>query len=187
MDDKGQMLILETIFFAGTVLLALLFIYQMSPTAVESSKYTYDLKIMGDCALDTIYNDVIVEEDLPNNHICKMELYLITNSYGGFISDLNNMLPSNVRFNIYIDNGTTTKFWCSSLGKYYNPLLSTNQVTVCHCIVSADFFSYAKWAKNAGMFSGNYKYHSDECDILTLFEGDNSLTTCDVRLEMWYA
>ena len=186
MNNKGQMMILEAIFFAGTIFLSLLFIYQMSPTVAETSKYTYDLKIMGDCSLSTIYNEVVVEEDLPTNKISKMELYLLTNSYGGFISDLTNMLPSNVRFNIYINNGEETIFWCSSLGDYNTPLTTSSQVTLSNCVVSVDFYSLQQWAANTGMFSSNYKYESEKCDILIAFGEDSSSTIFDVILEMWY-
>lgn len=138
MDDKGQMMVLETVFFAVTVLLALIFLYQLSPSSTVSNEYTNILKIQGDDALQSLYTDVVPGDypsDFPSN---KLVYYLITNDYDGFtLSNLNNLLPSTVIYNIYISNGTKTVFWCNSDGDNTTPLQTTiGPVTTSHIIIA---------------------------------------------------
>jgi hypothetical protein len=55
-DDKAQMMVLEAIFFAITVVIALILLFQMSPTSIQSgSQSSNNLKMLGDNALDAIY------------------------------------------------------------------------------------------------------------------------------------
>jgi len=137
MDDKGQMMVLETVFFAVTVLLALIFLYQLSPSSAVSNEYTNILKIQGDDALQSLYTDVVPGDypsDFPSN---KLVYYLITDDYDGFtLSNLNNLLPSTVIYNIYISNGTKTVFWCNSDGNSITPLQTIGPVTTSHIIIA---------------------------------------------------
>ena len=137
MDDKGQMMVLETVFFAVTVLLALIFLYQLSPSSAVSNEYTNILKIQGDDALQSLYTDVVPGDypsDFPSN---KLVYYLITNDYNGFtLSNLNNLLPSTVMYNIYINNGIKTVFWCNSDGNSTTPLQTIGPVTTSHIIIA---------------------------------------------------
>ena len=137
MDDKGQMMVLETVFFAVTVLLALIFLYQLAPSSAVSNEYTNILKVQGDDALQSLYTDVVPGDypsDFPSN---KLVYYLITNDYDGFtLSNLNNLLPSTVMYNIYISNGTKTVFWCNSDGNSTAPLQTIGPVTTSHIIIA---------------------------------------------------
>jgi len=137
MDDKGQMMVLETVFFAVTVLLAIIFLYQLSPSSTISNEYTNILKVQGDDALQSLYTDVVPGDypsDFPSN---KLVYYLITNDYDGFtLSNLNNLLPSTVMYNIYISNGTKTVFWCNSDGNSTTPLKTIGPVTTSHIIIA---------------------------------------------------
>jgi len=137
MDDKGQMMVLETVFFAVTVLLALIFLYQLSPSSAVSNEYTNILKIQGDDALQSLYTDVVpgnYPSDFPAN---KLVYYLITNDYHNFTSDLNNLLPSTVMYNIYISNGTKIPvFWCNSDEDSATPLQPMGPVTTSHIIIA---------------------------------------------------
>ena len=137
MDDKGQMMVLETVFFAVTVLLALIFLYQLSPSSTVSNEYTNILKIQGDDALQSLYTDVVPGDypsDFPSN---KLVYYLITNDYNGFTRlNLNNLLPSTVMYNIYISNGTKTVFWCNSDGDNTTSLQTIGPVTTSHIIIA---------------------------------------------------
>ena len=63
MDDNGQMMVLETVFFVATVVLSIVFLYQLTPSSVVSDVYTSDLKALGDDALLSVYNDVA-----PDSH-----------------------------------------------------------------------------------------------------------------------
>ena len=141
MDNKGQMMVLEVIFFAVIVLSSLIFIYQMNPLSGISNKYTNDLKIMGDSALQSLYNEVIISETRTgylwgNYRVSEIEHVLIANAYGSFITDLNSMLPTSVMYNVYISDGTKTEFWSSSIGDFSDPLVPIDPVCISHCIVS---------------------------------------------------
>lgn len=181
MDDKGQMMILEVIFFTAIVVLSLVFIYQISPSSIVTNKYANDLKIAGDGALYSLYDDIIVEGQPSNYRFSKMEHYLITNAYGDFISDLNNMLPPNVMYNIYISNGTTTKFWCSFIGDYYNSMISIDPVSVSHCFVAIDPYLLTGFP-DSHYIDGKY---GSKSDLSTEFLGYSG-SAYSVILEMWY-
>jgi len=136
MDNKAQMMVLESVIFAITILVALVFLYQLSPTSTVSSIYTDTLKVKGDDALQTLYNDEVSDvlpEGFPKS---KLIFYLITEDYNALIlSNLQHMLPSNTVYNIYVSNGTKTVFWYNSLLND-EPAKLSEPVTISHITVA---------------------------------------------------
>lgn len=188
MDDKGQMIVLEAIFFAMTIIMSLVFIYQLSPSSIVTDVYSNDLKIMGDDALRSLYND-----DLSGNYPAgypssKLVHYLISNSYGSMVSDLNNMLPPSVMYNIYLSNETQTIFWCNSLGVYDDSLHPIDPVSISHCIVAIHpaFSEVARLLDIYAEVEGDPRFStsSEESDVFALFD-DYSGPCFEVILEMW--
>jgi len=185
MDDKGQMMVLEVIFFAVMVLLSLVFIYQLSPSSIVSNKYTNNLKIIGDDALHSLYNDAPTGDFPAGYPSSKLIHYLITNAYGSMISDLNNMLPPTVMYNIYITNitnETINMFWCNSFGNPSEALENIGAVTISHCITSIDPNFLLPIGDVMFRNSGSndiYKYLNRPLE-------EDMDSTYDVRLEMWY-
>jgi len=196
MSNKGQMLVLETVFFAGTVILSLFLLYQLSPPTVVSNTYSYDLKIVGDNALYTIYNNMVTFNRPAGYPSSKLVHYLLTNSYNDLITDLNNMLPSTVLYNVYISNGTKTVFWCNSFGSYSTPLPTITPVSMSHCVVALNLTAFSESANRSGMYrhiSPPYRCprSNQTSDLLYLFNGKYSRQyytdpVYDVKLEMWY-
>ncbi len=137
MDDKAQMMVLESVIFAITILVALVFLYQLSPTSTVSNTHTDYLKVKGDDALQTLYNDEVSDvlpEGFPKS---KLIFYLITDNYKALIlSNLQNMLPPSTMYNIYISNGTKTIFWRNSLLDDTEPVKLIEPVTVSHITVT---------------------------------------------------
>ena len=170
-NESGQMMVLETIFFASTILLSIVFLHQLSPSSVVSDEYTSDLKALGDDALRNMYNDNISNpHDLayPSN---KLIHYIIQNEYGSFISDIKKLLPSNALYNVYITNGETTVFWCNSFGNHETQdiLTSVDPVVISHCLIPLDHQLLADTG----------------ADIYNDFI-DYSDCVYEVRLQMWY-
>ncbi|MDH7516747.1 MAG: hypothetical protein QHH19_00090 [Candidatus Thermoplasmatota archaeon] len=195
MDEKAQMMVIESIVFTITILVALIFFYQLSPTTTVSNIYTNDLKIKGDDALRTLYNDQVTV-DLPKNFPKnKLIFYLIKDSYESMVLHLQSKLPSNTIFNIYISNGTNKTFWCSSAINNATPLPVTEPVTISHYIISIhpQFFNQSKFPSiisNDGceIAKAFNVYKMDEygkIDITKIRE-DYKDSTYDVILEMFY-
>lgn len=180
MDDKGQMMVIESVIFAITILLALVFLYQLSPTSTVSNTYTNDLKIKGDDALRTLYNDEVIAnlpQGFPKN---KLTYYLISDNYDGFItSNLQNMLPSNTMYNIYISNGTKTVFWCSSALDNQTALSLKEPITISHYVIAIHpQLLTNSTLKDMGIID------ADGCEIPKLFNNDYKGSVYDVILEM---
>lgn len=138
MDDNAQMMIMEAVLSAVIILIALIFLYQLSPTSTVSNTYTNDLKIKGDNALQSLYNNEVSEDGVPGDFPKgKLTYYLITNDYQSLVSsNLKNMLPPTTIFNIYISNGTTTVLWCNSSLGNSTPLKLIEPITISHYMVS---------------------------------------------------
>lgn len=193
MDDKAQIMVLETIVFAITVLLSLVFLYQLSPSSTVENKYTNDLKIRGDDALRSLNNAQIDTSanypfDFPSN---KLVNYLITNDYSSFISDLNSMLPKTVDYNIYISNGTKTIFWCHSNYKSgttipQEPTKTIEPVSKSHYIIAIDQL-YRNNATSIFSYEVKQGKHFDNRSDLDHSSAFQSYTgsSYDVILEMW--
>ena len=174
MNNKGQMMIFELIFFATTVILALIFLYQISPSSVTTSTYTDDIKVLGDTALYSIYNTPPNAVDYPNGFPpSRMVQYLLNASYGNFVSDLKNMLPATLMFNIYItDSRTITqRFWCNSYASSSEPLPTLDPVTISHCIVAIHPEFWECYGPGKPFPEWNLNYMG---------------SVYDVQLEMWY-
>lgn len=194
MNDNAQMMVLEAIIFAITVLLSLVFLYQLSPASTVEYKYTTDLKLQGDDALRSLNNAPIpaaanYPRDFPSN---KLVYYLITNNYSNFITDLNSMLPKTVDYNLYISNGTTTIFWCHS---NYNPpspipeepLKTIEPVSKSHYVIAIDplyrtnetfIFSHEV---QQGKYGSNERSDLDHSDAFGGYSG----SSYDVIVELW--
>lgn len=180
MDDKAQMMVMETVIFTITILLALAFLFQLSPSSTLTDEYTKELKVQGDDALRALYIEPFTADDLPSDYpSSKLVYYLITNDYNSMTSDLNDMLL-NIEYNIWVSNGTNTVFWCNSDGDYNTPLQGIRSVTTSHCLVAID----PLYRNNeTGIFSGKYK-HGDKSVLDQAFPGYEG-STYNVILELW--
>lgn len=199
MNNKAQMMVLESVLFAITAVLAIYFIVQLSPTTLQVGvESTDDIKTLGDNALNAIYTEKadIVNGGLDlvfnretDNPTSKLTVWIIMNMYGELTLKLDQYLPDNVFFNVYITNGTTIVFLCSSGSTpIQNPKLPTiDPVVISHRIISIDpihltgFFDnnvgidpYKEW--QAVSYTESY--------IAGHFAGYEQ-TTYDVILEMW--
>lgn len=190
MDNKAQMMIIETVTFAATIFIALMFLYQLAPTSTLTNEYTKELEIRGDDALRNLYSKPITPDSFPTNYPSnKLVYYLITNDYLNCSSDLYDYLPNIVIYNIWISNGTKTIFWCDSNGNYNIQFQSLGSVTTSHCIIAIDPIYLDN---STGIFSGEYhlgKYDygdSPRSDLYdqTTFQGYDG-STYKVILEMW--
>jgi hypothetical protein len=144
-DDKAQMMVLEAIFFAITVVIALILLFQMSPTSIQSgSQSSNNLKMLGDNALDAIYAETqhikqnVGASYTTNNPSSKLVVSIIKNDYSKLTDSLNNILPDSVIYNIYISNGSKTVFWCTSTGDPNEPLTMLDPVAISHHQISID-------------------------------------------------
>ena len=195
MDDKAQMMVMETVIFTITILLALAFLFQLSPSSTLTDEYTKELKVQGDDALRALYIEPFTADNLPSNYpSSKLVYYLITNDYDDYdsmTSDLNDMLL-NIEYNIWVSNGTNTVFWCNSDGDYNTPLQGIRSVTTSHCLVAID----SLYRNNeTGIFSGKYlpgKHDDEGYDINLRSDLDHSSafkgyegSTYNVILELW--
>jgi hypothetical protein len=181
MDNKAQMMVMETTIFAITVILGLAFLFQLSPSSTLTDTYSNELKIWGDDALRTLYTEPYTADALPANYPSnKLVYYLITNDYDNMTSELNNFLEDKIMYNIWISNGTQPVFWCNSLGYNDTPLSSIGSVTISHSIIPID----PVYLNNAtGIFSGKYK-EGKKSDLDNKFEVCDS-SSYDIILEMW--
>lgn len=144
-NDEAQMMMLEAIFFAITVVIALILLFQMSPTSIQSgSQSSNELKRMGDNALSTIYAEtqyikpLIDPEYVTNNPSSKLVVCIITNDYIELTDSINNILPDSALYNIYISNGIKTVFWCTSTGDVDEPLAMFDPIAISHHPISID-------------------------------------------------
>ena len=144
-NDKAQMMVLEAIFFAITVVIALILLFQMSPTSIQSgAQSSNELKLLGDNALDTIYAETqhikpnVGEGYITNNPSSKLVVCIITNNYVELTESLNNILSNTVIYNVYVSNGTKTVFWCTSTGDTDEPLTMLDPVAISHHPISID-------------------------------------------------
>ena len=185
-NNKGQIMMLETVFFAATVIMALLFLYQLSPSSVKSDVFMEDLEVMGDEALYSIYTEALPEEvaeTYPSGYpSSKLVHYLITNGYGGMISDLHNLLPSTVLYHIYVSNGDDTMFWCDSLGNTVeeNKIASIDPISVVFCMVPIDPI-FIDPATNEVLRNAEEE-SAALCDVFSEYTG----SLYEVQLKIWY-
>ena len=178
LDNKGQMMVLETIFFTATVILSIVFLYQLSPQSIINEASTDDLRVIGNDALLSIYNDVVDEVDLSGYPSSKLVHGLIANEYGAIVSDLGNFLPSTALYNIYVSNGVDTVFWCDSHGNTdeNNILTPQDPVAISHCLVAIDP-TYFSSDTNDLLRDGEANSFASLADIGSVYE---------VRLMVWY-
>jgi len=192
MNDDAQMMVLESVIFAITVMIALAFLVQLSPTSIQqSSESTTNLKILGDDALTSLSIESLnlknregAMERSTNNPASKLDVAIIVNDYDAVIDTLNNeILPEYAPYfyNIFISNGTHTKFWCSSTGDPTDgpiPRTGDEQVAVSHYIVAID-------PVHMYMFGDEiYDGGNGESDIWQYFHQYEG-ATYDVILELW--
>jgi hypothetical protein len=156
-NNKGQMMVLEAVVFAITVIISLIFLYQMSPTTTQSVQQTSELKIRGDIALETLYKQEVEHltdsslhpREFPKN---KLVYYLITNETHNLVSDIRSMLPGNVKFNVYVSNGTDKIFLTSSFFSD-KPVILADPIAVSHYFISIhpQFFNATKFGGDGGI------------------------------------
>jgi len=159
-NNKGQMMVLEAVVFAITVIISLIFLYQMSPTTTQSVQQTSELKIRGDIALETLYKQEVEHltdqtdsfphpREFPKN---KLVYYLITNDNHNLVRDIRSMLPGNVKFNVYVSNGTDKTFLTSSFVSD-KPVILVDPIAVSHYFISIhpQFFNATKFGGDDGI------------------------------------
>lgn len=195
MNDDAQMMVLESVIFAITVMIALAFLVQLSPTSIQqSTESTTDLKILGDDALTSLSTETLDLKDISvplksvtNNPTSKLAVAIITNNYDEIIETLNDeILPvyTPYFYNIYISNGTHTKFWCSSAGNTTAPenRIGGEQVIVSHYIIAIDPAHLDNFHDDIYEFVDGGTI--GESDIWQSFQGYEG-ATYDVILELW--
>jgi len=192
-ENKAQMMVLESVVFAITVIISLIFLYQISPTSTESTVYTSDLKIKGDATLQSLYNEEIpvspanLPVGFPKN---KLVYYLITDDYNGFVLDLKKLLPPSSVYNIFISNGTEKVLWSTSALDNTAPLSLTEPIAVSHYFVAIhpQFFNITKFKDIIG--NDGSKIAKDFCAYKKLpgntdhINESYTTSTYDVILEM---
>lgn len=193
-DDKAQMMVLEAIFFAITIVIALIFLFQMSPTSIQSgTQSSNELKLLGDDALDTIYAETLhIKQNIgegytTNNPANKLAVCIITNNFTGLTDSLNDILPETVFYNIYISNGTKTVFLCSRTSNTSNPLSMLDPVALSHHPITIDpahLWMFTEDIYLPGENWGRSNIWDDfvDLDLTTPYEG----ATYEVILEMSY-
>ena len=188
-NNNAQMMILEVVLLAVMVFLALIFIYQLSPSSTTIDQYSNDLKIWGDNALYSIYHSPPPSSvnTIPGYPKSGMIHYLISNDYRGFIDDINSMLPTTVIYNIYISNESKTVFWCNSFGDFTDPLPAVDPVTVSHYFISIDYNHFTEFPFDSYIYiiTDTMTLTDPESDLASEFNGYDG-STYIVILEMWY-
>jgi hypothetical protein len=155
MDNKAQMVVMESIIFSIMVVISLALLINLSLTSIQSSaQSTSDLKTLGDDALNAIYstqvnfstrgiNPIDISNFLVNYNesISKLETCIVTNNYDELSSSLNAFLPNNIQYNIYIEDANGNReFWCNTLGDAdaTSILPTTETVFISHHMISID-------------------------------------------------
>lgn len=189
MNNNAQMMVLESVIFAITVIIALAFLVQLSPTSIQQgSESITDVKILADDALTSLSIETLDLKDTQkplinstNNPTSKLAVAIITNNYDEVINTLNDeIFLGPYLYNIYISNGTVAKFWCSSTGDptYVIPRTGDEQVAVSHHIIAIDP------AHLDDFHDDIYVGINGESHILQYFQ-DYKGATYDVILELW--
>ena len=187
MDNKAQMMVLESIIFSIIIIISLVFLFQLSPSSNLSEIYTNTLKIRGDEALQSLFTDSAENTseypiDYPSN---KLVYYIVTNNYTNFTKDLSKTLPETVMYNIWISNGIKDIFWCNSFSRTNTRLQPTGSVTTSHYIIA---IAPSYRTNETGLFLCQQgKYYDNRCDLdhPSAFQGYQG-STYDVILEMWH-
>ena len=105
-DDKGQMMVIESILFAGMVLLALIFVYQLSPpSTISTDKYSNQLRILGNDALRSIDKSSPVD---VYNYTSRLVELVATKNMDNLTTLLNSIIPDYVSYNVFITDGNNT-------------------------------------------------------------------------------
>ena len=197
MDNKAQMVVMESIIFSIMVVISLAFLINLSPTSIQSStQTTTDLKTRGDDALAAIYAtqasiesrgtnpvDIVKLLEHYNESISKLEICIITNNSIELTSSLNALLPNNVHYNIYIEDANGNReFWCN---KFLEPNILPRSETVflSHHIISMDPQHFTVYVNLPGDPYGG----KSESSIKQRFIDELGYfgATYDVVLEMW--
>jgi len=180
-DDKAHMMVIEVVIFAAMVFLALIFLYQLSPSSTLSDQYTNELKTWGDDALYSIAQSLPPEpfKSYPDYPDSKLVHYLIANDYSGLTTDLNDIFPPTVLYNIWISNGTNSIFWCNSFSDNSTILPLVDPVTICHYYVSIDP-NHLRFLEESNIF-----VFGTQSELSVKFK-DYDDSSYDLLLELWY-
>lgn len=109
-DKNGQMMVLEAILFSIMLILALIFIYQLSPPSVSTkTRYLNQLKILSDDAVRTL--DQLSSTYDPINIPSLLVEYILLNDTVNASIYFRSVLPYDVGFNIYVGNTNQTVLW----------------------------------------------------------------------------
>lgn len=182
-NNKGQMMVLESVVFAITVIISLIFLYQLSPTSTQNVQQTSDLKIRGDLALQSLYNQELSDNDLPDNFPGefpknKLVYYLLTDGYTTLAGELSSMLPSTAKFNVFISNGTNKTWITSNFPGSNTPVTLVDPISVSHYFISIhpQFFNGSK-----------FDIIDDGCEIAKQFGVYNDPSSGDYSIKEGYA
>ena len=201
MNNKAQMMVLESIIFAITTIIAISFLINLSPSSIQrATETTTDLKTIGDDVLDTIFSQQTTIQSHGDSSYTggetydptgKLEVCVITNNYVQLTTSINNLLPTNVFYNIYIADSEGNKvFWCNSTcnstAGWTDELTPTGTVFTSHHIISID-------PKHLRMYYNNpINYYLNcpplaqkRCHLVDKFGYTPTSATYDFILEMW--
>lgn len=205
MNNKAQMMVLESIIFAITTIVALVFLINLSPSSIQrATETTADLKTIGDDVLDTIFaQQTTIQSHGTSSYsgaqetydpTSKLEVCVITNNYENLTTSINNLLPTNVFYNIYIADSEGKKvFWCNSTCNSTNgwgvneELTPIGTVFTSHHIISIAPKHLTMYGPAIGI---NLYLHSSQCDLINKFGNKYpgytlSSATYDFIMEMW--
>ena len=186
MNNKGQMMVMESMLFAITVCIALFFMVQLAPATLQSKvEPTNDLQSIGDEVLHAIYSEKVDIETggaldpniTTNNLTSKLVVYIVCDRYDELSNSLRAYLPDNIFYNLYISNGIKTKFICSTVGAEKLPTI--DPVVISHFTVAID-------PAHLTVYDGMYLIGNTESDIKLFFSGYEQVMY-DVILEIWRA
>jgi len=202
MNDKAQMMVLESIIFAITTIIAIAFLINLSPSSIQrATETTTDLKTIGDDALDTIFAQQTTIKNGGTDQYTGQETYdptsklsvcVITNNYAELTASINRSLPTNVFYNVYIADSEGNKvFWCASTGGWSvtDELTPFGTVFTSHHIISINHKHLRVYSDPTSLYLNCVTYQ--RCHLVDKFTAKYTSSysydgaTYDFILEMW--
>jgi len=207
MNDKAQMMVLESIIFAITTIIAISFLINLSPSSIQrATETTTNLKTIGDDALNTIFaNQTTIQSKGMSAYngketydpTSKLQVCVITNNYEELTASINRLLPTNVFYNIYIADSEGKKvFWCNSTctstngWKVGDELTPIGTVFTSHHIISIDPVHLTMYTNPISCYMHCPPIDPQQCHLKNKFQDKYSGytfsgATYDFIMEMW--
>ncbi len=191
MDDKAQIMIIESIIFAIFIVLSLIFLYMIAPSGSVSNVYTDTQKIDTDNALYTMSENYSINTNYENYGLNELSHYILTNDYENLINRFDSLLNIYSEYNIWIHNSTKSMFWCNSSTNNYDTLSTNPQplATSKSLVISTHFVAIPSVFRDNEneLLTGFYedgRYYNNKCDLSKVFdEYDGSVYS--VVVELW--